>query len=176
VTKGVNGWVWENAGAHNFSTVYLKNGVVICAYPSSSKHAKQGDSVNGIYIDEDIQISGHLKEWAGPSDRSQGWMLWSVWPHTKNDALIKLLDRATEQEDEDQPDIAAYQLIMSQNMFIPEENKRLALGRMESEDEIARRDRGELLLDTLAMYDFFPGLHTIAPIIPGKFNLSPTTA
>jgi len=160
-TRGVNGWVWENAGAHNFSTVYLKNGAVINAYPSSSKHAKQGDAVSGIWIDEDIQISGHLKEWQDRLTDKNGWMLWSVWPHTKNDALIRLLDRAAEQEGEDKPDIQAYQLIMSQNAYIPDENKRKALGRMESEDEIARRDRGELLLDMLCMYDFYRGVHTI---------------
>lgn len=168
VTRGVNGWVWENAGARNFSSVYLKNGAVINAYPSSSKHPKQGDAVSGIWIDEDIQVPGHLKEWQDRLTDKDGWLLWSVWPHSKNFALCEMIDRAEEQQDDERPDVAQFQLIMSENPFLPTEAKRRALGRMGSDDEIARRDRGELLLDTLAMYDFISGLHTLAPYPAGE--------
>jgi hypothetical protein len=171
-----NSWFWESKAAHNFASVRLKNGAMICAYPSSSKHAKQGDAVDGIWIDEDIQIPAHMKEWEDRLTQRDGWMLWAVWPHTKNYALCELLDRADEQVEEERPNVQSYQLIMSQNPYIPQEAKERALGRMGSEEEIARRDRGELLLDTLAMYDFFFSLHTISQFEPGEMPQQVTNA
>jgi len=162
-SKAVKGFVWENSGARNFSQVFLKNGAVICAFPSSAKHPKQGDAVSGIWIDEDIQYPGHLKEWQDRLTDKNGWLIWSVWPHAKNYALCELLDRADEVRDDPKPPVQHFQLAMSENPFIPKEHKRLALGRMGSEEEIARRDRGDLLLDTLNMYDYIPGVHLIKP-------------
>jgi len=167
-TQGVNGWTWENKGAYNFSAVYLKNGAKICAYPSSAKHPKQGDAVAGIWIDEDIQLPGHLKEWQDRLTDKDGWLMWSVWPHSKNYALCDMLDRAEEQIDEPKPDIASFQLIMSENPYLHKSAKKRALGRMGSDEEIARRDRGELLLDTLNMYDFIPAQHALRVFEPGE--------
>lgn len=172
----MNSWFWESKAAHNFASVRLKNGATICAYPSSSKHAKQGDAVDGIWLDEDIQIPQHMKEWEDRLTQRDGWMLWSVWPHTKNYALCELIDRADEQVEEQHANVQAFQLIMTQNPYIPQESKVRALERMGSEEEIARRDRGELLLDTLAMYDFFYGLHTIAQFEPGEMPKQVTNA
>lgn len=174
-SQGVNGFVWENAGARNFSSVYLRNGAVIRAFPSSARHAKQGDAVAGIWIDEDIQFPSHLKEWQDRLTDCNGWFLWSVWPHTRNDALIGLIDRAAECKEEEDPLIQHFQLIMSENPFIPSENKRAALARMDSDEEIARRDRGDLLLDTLNMYDFVPGVHLIKTTDHTKVKEKPKT-
>jgi len=154
-------WSWENKAANVFESVELINGAKICAFPSSGKSPKQGDAVAGIWIDEDIQNGGHLKEWQDRLTDKGGWFTWSVWPHTQNYALIELLDRAEEAEGEESPKIQAFQLMMTKNAFIAEENKADALSRMGSEDEIARRDRGELLLDALSMYDFAPALHLV---------------
>jgi len=175
-TQGVDGWTWENRGAYNFSAVYLKNGAKICAYPSSAKHPKQGDAVAGIWIDEDIQIPGHLKEWQDRLTDKDGWLMWSVWPHSKNYALCDMLDRAEEQSGEESPDIASYQLIMSENPYLHKAAKTRALGRMGSDEEIARRDRGELLLDTLNMYDYYPATHLLTPYPPGEVPETVTTA
>jgi hypothetical protein len=54
---------------------------------------------------------------------------------------------------------------MSENQFISSESKEEALGRMGSEDEIARRDRGELL-DQFSMYDFHPMINLLEKIHP----------
>ena len=169
-----NSWSWENKAAHNFSSVRLKNGAMICAYPSSAKHPKQGDAVAGIWIDEDIQSPGHLKEWQDRLTDKDGWLMWSVWPHSKNYALCDMLDRAEEQRDDPHPDIASFQLIMSENPYLATDAKRRALGRMGSDEEIARRDRGELLLDTLNMYDFISGLHTLTVAESGELPAKPT--
>lgn len=167
-----DGWSMENAAANVFESVLLKkNGKVfakICAYPSSSKHAKQGDPVDGIWVDEDIQNPGHLKEWQDRLTDRNGWLMWSVWPHTKNLALIEMLDKAGECSLDPDPPIEAFQLVMTQNEYIADENKEKALFRMGSDDEIARRDRGELLLDEISMYDFTPGIHVVKPAFHAK--------
>jgi len=170
-----NSWAWENKAANNFSSVKLKNGATICAYPSSAKHPKQGDSVSGIWIDEDIQFAQHLQEWQDRLTDKNGWFIWSVWPHSRNHALVELIDRADECAGEDDPPIEHFQLVMSENPFIPDDNKRLALGRMGSEEEIARRDRGELLRDAYNMYDFYPGFHLVTPASREELSVAPQT-
>ena len=147
-------FTWEDKKSFQFKSVKLKNGATIYAYPSSSRNPKQGDAVSGIWIDEDIQFPGHLKEWQDRLTTKGGWFLWSVWPHMRNEALLKLLTRADLAEYDDEPQIKQFQLIMTDNPFISEKGKREALGRMDSDEEVARRNRGELLIDALSMYQF----------------------
>lgn len=162
-------WSWEEKKALQFKSVRLLNGAQIHCYPSSARNPKQGEAVSGIWIDEDIQYPEHLKEWQDRLTDEEGWFLWSVWPHVKNDALMGLLDRAEAAADEPRPQIQAFQLIMTQNPNLTDASKRQALNMMESEDEIARRDRGELQLDTLSMYDFYPNVHLVRKP-DGKLN------
>lgn len=161
-----DGWSWENKGANVFESLTLKDGTKICAYPSSGRSPKQGDAVNGIWIDEDIQNGTHLKEWQDRLTDRDGWLIWSVWPHSKNDALIELLDKAEEAKDlpEDDRNIEAVQLVMTSNPYFTEKSKERSLGRMGSDEEIARRDRGELLWESLMMYEFLPLLHVVKPM------------
>lgn len=155
----IESWEWENKQANEFSGVRLKNGASIFAYPSSARAPKQGDAVSGIWIDEDIQFPGHLREWQDRLTDEEGWFLWSVWPHMKNEALLGLLDRAEIDEYSDNPQIQAFQLEMTANPYLTDKGKEQSLGRMGSEEEIARRNRGELLIDTLSMYSFDSNVH-----------------
>lgn len=156
-------WTWNSSGggktAHSFESVSLKNGAKIFAYPSSSRNPKQGDAVSGIWIDEDIQQPEHLKEWQDRLGDEAGWFMWSAWPHTRNFALADLIQRAEEavEANEEKPRIVCHQLIFSHNQYITTEGREAQLGRMGDADEIARRDRGELMSSELAMYDY--GLH-----------------
>lgn len=156
-------WTWNSTGggktAHNFESVQLVNGAKIFAYPSSSRNPKQGDAVSGIWIDEDIQQPEHLKEWQDRLGDENGWFMWSVWPHTRNFALADLIQRADDLKDNEveNPSIVSHQLVFSQNQFITEKGRKAQLERMGDADEIARRDRGELMSSELAMYDY--GLH-----------------
>jgi hypothetical protein len=154
-------WEWEIARGNVFKSVRLKNGAVLYAYPSSSRNPKQGDAVSGIWIDEDIQYPGHMREWQDRLTDEEGWLLWSVWPHMKNEALMELLERAELDEFSDHPQITAFQLIMTDNPYLTDTGKDQALGRMGSADEIARRNRGELLTDHLSMYQFDSDTHLI---------------
>ena len=161
----VGGWpdgiAWHDKKNREWKSFRLTNGAVVYYWPSSQLTAKPGEAVSGIWIDEDIQIPAHLKEWQDRLTDMEGWFLWSVWPQTKNDALIDLKDRAEATQGEEQPVIEQFQLVMTENPFIPAKGKFAALQRMGSDEEIARRDRGDLLLDTLSMYDFVPLVHCL---------------
>lgn len=159
---------WESKSAGYFREIALHNGAILRAYPSSSKNPKMGDKVSGIWIDEDIQVASHLDEWQDrltDAHGGGGWFMWSVWPKVNNYALVQLLERAEEQEGEENPDIEAVQLVMTENAYITDEAKEKSLGRMGSEEARARRNRGELLLDHLSMYDYAAPIHGIT-----KFN------
>jgi len=160
----IEGWHFHSAAAKHWGECRLINGATLRAYPSSAKSPKMGDRVSGLWIDEDIQFAEHLKEWQDRLTDARGgggWFMWSVWPHVQNIALLDLNDKADEQKGWDQPIVEALQLVMSENKFIPQAAKSDALEMMGSDDERARRDRGELLLDHLSMYDYNKEIHSI---------------
>ena len=104
----------------------------------------------------------HLKEWQDRLIDMEGWLMWSVWPQGRNDALLAMLDRAEECEGEPNPQIEHFQLDMEQNPFLSAKGKSEALGRMGDDDERARRSKGDLLLSSQLMYEqFAPILHCL---------------
>lgn len=161
-------FAWEEKKAYKWQSCEMENGAIIYYWPSSAKNPKQGEAVSGIWIDEDIQFPGHLQEWQDRLPDMKGWFMWSAWPHTKNNALIDLLDRAEREEFEEEPRIKSFQLIMTQNPFLSEEGKSASIDRMGTPEEIARRDRGELLLHELEMYAFSDRRHLIKTVEEGE--------
>ncbi len=158
-----NGIAWSNKKNWEWDSFRLTNGALVEYWPSSQLTAKPGEAVSGIWIDEDIQIPAHLKEWQDRLTDMEGWFLWSVWPQTKNYALVELKDRAESTEGEENPTIEQFQLVMTSNPFITTQAKSQSLERMGSEEEIARRDRGELGMNDWDMYDFVPLVHCLRP-------------
>ena len=157
---------WSEKKTCEFHSFQLENGALVFYWPSSARSPKQGEAVSGILIDEDIQFSGHLKEWQDRLTDMKGWFMWSVWPHIENDALNGLADRATLELDNEKPQIRFHQLIMSRNPFLEQESIEQALGRMGNEEEVARRDRGEMDRGTFLMYDFNRSHHLL--YLPGE--------
>jgi hypothetical protein len=159
IIGGYKGIAWEEPKKRQWSSVRLTNGAVITYFPSNQITAQPGEAVAGLWIDEDIQVPEHLKEWQDRLADMEGWFVWSVWPQTRNNALLNLKDRAEACEGEVHPQIEQFQLDMLKNPFISSKGKSEAVGRMEDDEEIARRTRGEMLLSNLLMYESF------APIV-----------
>lgn len=159
----IESWAWDSRATNVFEACHLTNGCSIYAFPSSSRTAKMGESVDLIWIDEDIQNPDHYAEWQDRLGLRGGTIIWSVWPQMRNGALLEMLNRAEEQAElpPSKRDVEAVQLISSENPWIPEEERQRGLRRMGDEDTIARRDRGELLMDEYAMYDFTPASHLL---------------
>jgi len=160
-------WGWDAVAEKTFTTVTV-NGPwgenKIFAFPSTGRQAKQGDAVDVIWIDEDVCYAHHVKEWQDRLSSVRGRMWWSAWPHGHNDALVGMSERAKEQVGSDNPDVSEVVLRFTDNPYIDKEEKRKSYGRMSSPEERRSRDFGEFLFDTIAMYDFAPGLHGIVDL------------
>ena len=150
-----DGWSWENRAHDVFSRVKLKNGTEICAYPSTARQAKQGDKVNLIWIDEDIAYPKHVDEFQDRLPEKHGRIIWSAWPHSTNDALIKISRQAEEQESFDNPTSTETVLRFSDNPFITADEKRKFVDRIGSDEERRARDYGEFMFDLVRMYPTF---------------------
>ena len=161
---------WTEKKTRQFHSFEAANGAMVYFWPSSARNPKQGEAVAGEWIDEDIQFASHLSEWQDRLTDLDGWFFWSAWPHVENNALSDLMIRADREIEMavEKPRIRSFQLIMTQNPFLAQEGKEAALARMGSDDEIARRDRGETMLGALSMYDFHPTAHLIRAPEPGS--------
>ncbi len=154
-------FVWESAKAREFRSVRLTNGAIIRAFPSTADHPGMGDAVDGIWINEDIAKPDHLYEWQDRLIDRDGWLIWDAYPQMQNHAIVEMYDRAESQKDEEDPDIASFQLISTDNPFASKEGRERGLRRMGDEEAVARRNRGDLLRGSYLMYDFVPAMHII---------------
>jgi hypothetical protein len=168
-------WQWVERKGHVFQSVTLKNGAVIYAFPSTGDMPAMGDAVDGIWINEDIANPEYIAEWQDRLIDRDGWFLWDAWPQMQNHAIVEMIDRAAACKDDPDPDVSEFQLVSSMNPFAKEDAKARALRRMGDEDEIARRDRGELLRDAYMMYDFSQAVHLLKRVEPAQLK-QPQTA
>jgi len=161
-------WGWESKREKIWTQCGLTNGTMLYAFPSTAPQPKQGDAVDIIWIDEDIRFSEHVKEWQDRLSTNRGYMLWSVWPHSTNTALLEMHKRAEKQKDlpEEQQKVHETQLRMSDNPYITPESKDEAVDRMSTPEERRARDYGEFIFDRILMYSFNPELHGVPSMIP----------
>lgn len=136
-----NGWAWEDRAQNIFNQCKLRNGTYIFGFGSRSM-AKQGDAVDFIWIDEDIERPDHVNEWIMRLPDLNGRLIWSAMPHERNDALIKLSDKASAEADMPNPTTTEVQLTFSGNPFLGEKEKNTALTFLD-DDERRRRDLGD---------------------------------
>ena len=163
------GWAWENKADRVFTTCRLKDGTEIHAF-SSKGEPKQGDPVDLIWVDEDIAFPRHVAEWQARLIDKRGRLIWSAFPHSKNEALVRMSERAKEQEGEPSPSVFEILLRQSHNPFLPAEAVKERLEAW-SEDERRARDLGEFLTDTVAMYPNFSKHLHCTPREEGKDKL-----
>lgn len=169
--KDEHSWAWEERASGVFKSVKLEftnragkpQVAMIYAFPSTQPQAKQGDPVDGIWIDEDIRFARHYQEWQDRLADREGQILWSAWPHCSNDAMVSVNDEAEKQAELGitDPTVFKVQLVMSENPYLTQKGKVEQLGRMASDDERRSRDRGEFIFDTVRVYDFKRGVHGI---------------
>lgn len=158
-------WHMESAAGNIFKSVKLLNGATICAYATTGDHPKQGDAVDGIWLDEDTANAEFLKEWHDRLSTRRGWWLWSVWPKVANEALIKTLERGKKHEDDENPPIRVIRLVGSENPYSDKVGIAEALARMDDDDDEAHRDRGDIeaFISGRQMYDFGTAIHIVQP-------------
>lgn len=152
----IDNFAWEDKGRHVFSVCRLKNGVTIHAYTSKGT-PKQGDPVDLIHIDEDIEYPHHVAEWQARLADRKGSLIWSAFPHSKNEALMTLSERAEQCQDDPEPDVSEIVLKFSDNPFIEpgEKDKMLRGWEAASIEERRARDEGEFQTEHVMMYPHF---------------------
>lgn len=147
------GWAWENKALRVFSVCRLINGSEIRAF-SSKGEAAQGDTCHIIWIDEDIEYPGHVIEWEMRLAESAGMLLWSLFPHSRNDAYQRLKERAERERDYAKKVVAEVTATFEDNAYIPDDQKVARKEGMSHEEWLAR-NFGELCLDGVLNYPNF---------------------
>src|SRR6056300_648266 len=110
-------WVRKNAGYLN--KVELTNGWTIWCF-SSEGEPPQGYSADLIWIDEDVNNENFVGESQARLADRKGRFVWSAMPHSKNDALIGLCERADRaiEEGVENPIIKKFTFRFLDNNFI----------------------------------------------------------
>lgn len=147
-------WAWKDKASSIFESVTLNNGTVICAY-SSRGNPKQGDKVHCIWIDEDIEYSHHIGEYRARLADYSGRLLWSAFPHSKNEALVEMSEQAIEQRTWTKPIVEEIQVSLHDNPYIKEDQKD-RLGITLTDDlERSARIHGNFIYDSFLVYPTF---------------------
>lgn len=154
---------WLLKSASQLTRMELHNGWVLDIF-SSEGQIPQGFSVDLAWLDEDIpnpEIVGEVQ--ARLADRS-GRLIFSAMPHSQNDALLGLCERADKAAESglENPPIIKVVLRFLDNSAIPEESRKLMIERWAAQgDEVLRmRSEGEFTHDSILMYPTFNmGIH-----------------
>ncbi len=158
-------WAWKKPSAKLFEAFYGQNGNAVYAYTSKGE-PKEGDPVDGIWIDENIAHFEHYAEWQSRTTDRRGKIWWSAWPKTKNRALRDVSTRARLEFEHkaENPTVKEFRLTMSGNPYVPSDikaQKRQAWG---SDQERRARDDGDWVTDSILVYpSFSPHVHAIMP-------------
>ena len=154
-------WIQKNAGYIN--TVDLVNGWRIFCF-SSEGEPPQGFQADLVHIDEDINNERFVGEMQARLADRKGRFVWSAMPHSKNDALRGLVDRAEKSSGDSKPIIKVYRLRFLDNAHIDDEEKKKNIERWSAlgSDEVRMRAEGEFTGEDTLMYPTFtPAIHEI---------------
>lgn len=149
-------WVLKNAGYLN--KVELVNGWTIWCF-SSEGEPPQGYQADLIWLDEDLNNERWVGECQARLADRKGRFVWSAMPHSKNDALIGLCERADKEVENgnDKPLIRKFTFRFLDNQFIDDEEKRKNIERWSALgiEEVRMRAEGEFTTESTLMYPTF---------------------
>jgi hypothetical protein len=149
-------WVLKNAGYLN--KLELTNGWTIWCF-SSEGDPPQGYQADLIWIDEDVTNEAFVGESQARLADRKGRFVWSAMPHSRNDALIGLCERADRaaEEGQENPIIKKFTFRFLDNNFIDQEEKRKNIERWSAlgPNELRMRAEGEFTDQSTLMYPTF---------------------
>ena len=149
-------WVLKSAGYCN--SVELHNGWQVLFF-SSEGDPPQGFQTNRCHIDEDVSNEQWVPEMQARLSDRKGCFCWSAMPHSKNDALLGLSERAdqAEQAGIENPIIKKFTLRFLDNPHIDDEEKRKNIERWSAlgDDVVRMRAEGEFVTDSILVYPTF---------------------
>lgn len=149
-------WVLKSAGYCN--KVTLTNGWTIYFF-SSEGEPPQGYQADLIWIDEDLSNETWVGECLARLADRKGRFIWSAMPHSKNDALLGLCERAEREVEKgtEDPGIVKFTLRFLDNTHIDKAEKQKNLERWSAlgQDELRMRAEGEFTTESTLMYPNF---------------------
>lgn len=156
-------WVLKNAGY--CQKVILSNGWQINFF-SAEGEPPQGFQADLVHFDEDIPQPAWVGEMQARLADRKGRLLWSAMPHSKNDALLGLCERADREAELgiDPPNIKKFVLRFLDNAHIDSKEKEKNIARWSAlgVDELRMRAEGEFTQDSILMYPSFnPAVHVL---------------
>ena len=149
-------FAWKKRAQHVFEICELHNGWTIYAMGSKGDPS-QGFQADLVHIDEDLERSEWYDEMVARLSMRNGKLRWSALPHSKNDALVNLSERAEDEQNDENPSTMVFRATIFDNPFMPEQVKQENIKRWKAkgDDEFRKRALGELVTDSVLMYPNF---------------------
>lgn len=149
---------WILKSANYIQTCVLHTGWTIYFF-SSEGDPVQGFSADRVHIDEDVNNSAWVPELQARLVDRRGVFTWSAMPHSTNDALLGLKERAEEQEAlyGNESTIRYFKLRFLDNFALDAKEKQKSLERWASvgPDVLRQRAEGDFIVDSVLMYPNF---------------------
>lgn len=149
---------WVLKSANYIQSCELHTGWTIYFF-SSEGDPVQGFQTDRCHIDEDINNENWVPEMQARIVDRKGVFTWSAMPHSTNNALLGLKERAEEQEQlhGDASQIRHFKLRFLDNQFLDEEEKKKSIERWASVglDTLRQRAEGDFIVDSILMYPNF---------------------
>lgn len=149
---------WLLKSANYIQSCELYNGWQIFFF-SSEGDPPQGFQADRVHLDEDVANEQWLPEMQARLADRKGCLVWSAMPHSKNDALLGLSERADKEEEEgrEKRTIERFVLRFLDNPHIDEEEKAKNVERWSAlgDDVLRMRAEGEFVTDSVLCYPTF---------------------
>ena len=150
---------WVSKASSYIQSCTLTNGWTLHFF-SSEGEPFQGVACDRIHIDEDLNNGdAWVQEMQGRLSDRKGRMNWSAMPHSKNDALLGLSERADKLAESgvEKPGVTKHVLRFLDNPHIDDEEKakRIAGWADLGPDILRMRSEGEFITDSILCYPTF---------------------
>ena len=149
---------WVLKSANYMQQCNLTTGWTIHFFSSEGEPA-QGYQATRIHVDEDLSDERHIPEAQARLADRKGVLCWSAMPHSTNNALLNLKERAdaSEQALGDKSSIRQFKLRFLDNPYIDDEEKKKSVERWAAagEDVLRMRAEGDFITDSVLVYPNF---------------------
>jgi len=149
---------WVLKSAQYIQQCVLHTGWTIYFF-SSEGEPVQGFSADRVHVDEDINNENWIPELQARLVDRRGVFTWSAMPHSTNNALLGLKERAEEQEAllGEASNIRLFKLRFLDNQSLEDNEKKKSLERWAAvgPDVLRQRAEGDFIIDSVLMYPTF---------------------
>ena len=149
---------WVLKSANYIQKAELHNGWIIYFF-SSEGDPVQGYAADRVHCDEDLNNENWISECQARLVDKRGKFCWSAMPHSTNNALLTLKERADAELEQrkETPDIVQFKLRFLDNPHIDEKEKQKSIIRWSAsgQDVLRMRAEGDFITDSILVYPTF---------------------